>query len=87
MTRNARCGFDRGCGCPSATSTYLDRERAHARKTEIWNSGGGELIDAEILRDLPTAPENTRTMLVVDNDFWADHKEEYQEIYQAWSAK
>ena len=45
------------------------------------------LIPDEILVDLPTAPANTKNVLTVDNAFWADRREELQEIWNAWLAK
>ena len=42
------------------------------------------LIEPDILKDLPTAPANTKNVLTVDNAFWADRREELTEIWNAW---
>ncbi len=42
------------------------------------------LIAPDILKDLPTAPANTKNVLTVDNAFWADRREELTEIWNAW---
>ena len=44
-------------------------------------------VPAEILPDLPTAPENTKNAFVVSAEFWADHDEELTERFNAWLAK
>ena len=45
-----------------------------------------ELIAPEILIDLPTHPHNSKTLFVVNQDFWVEHVEEYNEIWNAWLA-
>jgi len=44
-------------------------------------------IDPAVLPDLPTAPENMKTALIVDPQFWADKGEELRERFNAWLAK
>jgi putative spermidine/putrescine transport system substrate-binding protein len=44
-------------------------------------------INPEVLKDLPTAPANMETALVVDANFWADHGEELREKFAAWLAQ
>jgi putative spermidine/putrescine transport system substrate-binding protein len=44
-------------------------------------------IAPEILADLPTAPENMKTALIVDPQFWADKGEELRERFNAWLAQ
>ncbi len=41
-------------------------------------------IDPAILKDLPTAPENTKNYLNANFDFWADRGEELEERFEAW---
>lgn len=44
-------------------------------------------INKDVLKDLPTAPDNMVTALVVDAQFWADHGEELRERFAAWLAQ
>jgi putative spermidine/putrescine transport system substrate-binding protein len=44
-------------------------------------------IAAETLSDLPTAPENMKTALIVDPQFWADKGDELRERFNAWLAQ
>ena len=46
-----------------------------------------EKIPADILADLPTAPDNTKNAFVVDAQFWADHDEELTERFNKWLAQ
>lgn len=41
-------------------------------------------IDPAILKDLPTAPNNTKNYLNANFQFWADHGEELEERFEAW---
>jgi putative spermidine/putrescine transport system substrate-binding protein len=43
-------------------------------------------VPADILADLPTAPQNTKTAFVVSSQFWADHDEELTERFNKWLA-
>ncbi len=45
------------------------------------------LINPDILKDLPTAPENTKNVLNVDIGWWADRREEINERWNAWQAQ
>ena len=45
------------------------------------------LIDPAILKDLPTAPENTKNYLNANFQFWADRGEELEERFEAWLLK
>jgi putative spermidine/putrescine transport system substrate-binding protein len=44
-------------------------------------------IDPEILKDLPTAPDNMKSALMMDQQFWADKGEELRERFNAWLAQ
>jgi putative spermidine/putrescine transport system substrate-binding protein len=44
-------------------------------------------INPEVLKDLPTAPDNMKTALIVDPQFWADKGEELRERFNAWLAQ
>lgn len=44
-------------------------------------------VPADILADLPTAPENSKNAFVVSSEFWADHDEELTERFNAWLAQ
>ena len=44
-------------------------------------------VNPDILPHLPTAPDNFKTALTYDIDFWADNADELQERFNAWLAK
>jgi putative spermidine/putrescine transport system substrate-binding protein len=44
-------------------------------------------VPPDILADLPTAPQNTKTAFVVSSQFWADHDEELTERFNKWLAQ
>lgn len=44
-------------------------------------------VPAEILADLPTAPDNAKNSFVVSAAFWADHDEELTERFNKWLAQ
>ncbi len=44
-------------------------------------------IAPDILKDLPSAPENMKNVLTVDPQFWADKGEELRERFAAWLAQ
>jgi putative spermidine/putrescine transport system substrate-binding protein len=44
-------------------------------------------INPDVLKDLPTAPDNMKTALIVDPQFWADKGEELRERFNAWLAQ
>jgi putative spermidine/putrescine transport system substrate-binding protein len=44
-------------------------------------------VDPAVLPNLPTAPENMTTALIVDPQFWADKGEELRTRFNAWLAK
>jgi putative spermidine/putrescine transport system substrate-binding protein len=46
-----------------------------------------EKVPANVLPDLPTAPQNTKTAFVVNAEFWADHDEELTERFNKWLAQ
>lgn len=46
-----------------------------------------EKVPADILADLPTAPQNTQNAFVVNAQFWADHDEELTERFNKWLAQ
>ena len=45
------------------------------------------LIPADVLKDLPTAPENSANVLYVDSYFWADNREDLEKRFAAWLAQ
>ncbi|MEX0807470.1 MAG: ABC transporter substrate-binding protein [Dongiaceae bacterium] len=46
-----------------------------------------QYIDPAILKDLPTAPENSANVLYVDSFWWADHREDLEKRFAAWLAQ
>ena len=45
------------------------------------------LIAPEVLKDLPTAPENMKTALTLDPQFWADNGDQLKERFSNWLAQ
>lgn len=45
------------------------------------------LISPDILKDLPTNPENMKNSWEVNSIFWADNGDELRERFSAWLAK
>ena len=45
------------------------------------------LINPDILKDLPSAPANTKNFYVVNAGWWADRREELMERLNAWLAQ
>jgi putative spermidine/putrescine transport system substrate-binding protein len=46
-----------------------------------------QYINPDILKDLPTAPENSDNVLYVDSFWWADHREDLEKRFAAWLAQ
>lgn len=44
-------------------------------------------VDKNVLPNLPTAPENSKTSFSISAQFWADHDEELTERFNNWLAK
>jgi putative spermidine/putrescine transport system substrate-binding protein len=44
-------------------------------------------IDPEILKDLPTAPENLEGAIELDTEFWVENVEPLMERFTAWAAQ
>ncbi len=44
------------------------------------------LIAPDVLKDLPTAPENTKNTLVMDAQFWGDNGEQLNKRFNDWIA-
>jgi len=51
------------------------------------NLDSSPMVDPAVLGDLPTAPDNMKTALNVDPQFWADHGDELRERFNAWLAQ
>lgn len=44
-------------------------------------------VDKDMLANLPTAPDNMKTALIVDVKFWADHGDALRQRFKAWVGK
>lgn len=51
------------------------------------NKDAVQYINPDILKDLPTAPENAANVLYVDGYWWADHREDLEKRFAAWLAQ
>ncbi|MGY0399434.1 MAG: ABC transporter substrate-binding protein [Ostreibacterium sp.] len=50
----------------------------------VTNVNVNPLINPEVLKNLPTSPENLISALSMNPDFWVDHEEELQERFTQW---
>lgn len=46
-----------------------------------------QFISPDILKDLPTAPENSYNVLHLDSYWWADHRDDLEKRFAAWLAQ
>jgi putative spermidine/putrescine transport system substrate-binding protein len=53
----------------------------------VTNKNAAAQIDSEILKDLPTAPDNLKDALQIDTEFWVEHNELLTERFTAWAAQ
>jgi len=72
--------------------SYASQPMAMANQTKWISYGPANKdavpnIEAATLPDLPTAPDNMGTALLLDPQFWADHNEELNERFNAWLAQ
>ena len=53
----------------------------------VTHKGAASEIDPEVLRDLPTAPENLKGAIELDTEFWVENVEPLTERFTAWAAR
>lgn len=53
----------------------------------VTNKGAAALIDAAVLPDVPTAPQNLEAGIAIDTEFWVDNIEKLTERFNAWVAQ
>jgi len=58
-----------------------------ARKSSAGLVGKHAELGIEMAPHMPTAPANAKNVLYKDINFWADHKDELAEKFEAWLAK
>jgi putative spermidine/putrescine transport system substrate-binding protein len=71
---------------------FASSPEAQAEQTKYISYGPAvkaaiPLVSADILKDLPTAPENSKTALASDPIFWGDNKEELLKRFNTWIAQ
>lgn len=71
---------------------FASSPEAQAEQTKYISYGPAltaatPLIDPAILKDLPTAPDNSKTALANDPVFWGDNKEELLKRFNTWLAQ
>ena len=72
--------------------TYSSQPAPMANQTKYISYGPANKdaipnVDPAVLPNLPTAPDNMKTALIVDPQFWADKGEELRTRFNAWLAK
>lgn len=53
----------------------------------VTNRDASALIPADVLPDVPTAPDNLGVGLAIDTEFWVDNIEKLTERFNAWVAQ
>ncbi len=71
---------------------FASSPQAQAEQTKYISYGpallaANALVPKDILKDLPTAPENAKTALANDPVFWGDNKEELLKRFNTWIAQ
>ncbi|WP_439861815.1 ABC transporter substrate-binding protein [Pseudomonas sp. MBLB4136] len=46
-----------------------------------------DLLDAKLLKNMPTTPENIANQVAIDVTFWADYGEQLEQRFNAWAAR
>ncbi|AGT08859.1 ABC transporter substrate-binding protein [Paracoccus aminophilus] len=85
----------RGSAHPEAAQKFLSFATAPEQQSKMpefvaygmTNLAGIEKIPADLLKDLPTAPDNIRDAIGLDTDFWVDNNEALTERFNAWLAE
>jgi putative spermidine/putrescine transport system substrate-binding protein len=72
--------------------SFASQPKAQAEQTKYISYGPANKdataeIDPAVLPDLPSAPENMKTVFFADQQFWADKGEELRERFNAWLAQ
>jgi putative spermidine/putrescine transport system substrate-binding protein len=72
--------------------TYSSQPGPMANQTKYISYGPANKdaipnVDPAVLPNLPTAPDNMKTALIVDPQFWADKGEELRTRFNAWLAQ
>ena len=72
--------------------TYSSQPAPMANQTKYISYGPANKdaipnVDPAVLPNLPTAPDNMKTALIVDPQFWADKGEELRTRFNAWLAQ
>jgi len=88
-------GIPRGAGELEAAKRFMAFSlNPHAQKAYAERIGYGpvskkamELMDSEVLNNLPTAPANIAVQIPQDVFFWADWAEQLEQRFNAWAAK
>ena len=58
-----------------------------ARKSSASMVGKHAKLGIEMGPHMPTAPDNAKTTLLFNYEWWADHRDELDERFNAWLAK
>jgi putative spermidine/putrescine transport system substrate-binding protein len=53
----------------------------------VGNKAATQAIPPEILKNLPSAPENLKGALALNTTFWTDHVDELNKRFNAWAAQ
>lgn len=70
-----------------ATSPGPQAAYSHQIAYGPTNKAAIKNLDAKTLADLPNSPENGKNALLSSYDFWADHGEELEQRFTAWSTQ
>jgi putative spermidine/putrescine transport system substrate-binding protein len=51
------------------------------------NTQAVPLLAKDVLKDMPTTPENIANQVQIDVSFWADNGEQLEQRFNSWAAK
>ena len=75
--------------CRSAFASRPDRQGDQTNYIAYGPmvKGADKFVNPDILPHLPTAPQNTQSYFLMDQAFWADHRESTSARMVTWMAK
>jgi putative spermidine/putrescine transport system substrate-binding protein len=53
----------------------------------VTNKGATRAIPPELLKNLPSAPDNLEGALALNTTFWTDHVDELNKRFNTWAAQ
>ena len=66
-----------------------DRQKTYSENIAYGpaNTQAVPLLSKDVLKDMPTTPENIANQVQIDVSFWADNGEQLEQRFNSWAAK